>query len=187
MYKIDLILENLNMVSRTNIIEESSNETVQKEYEMVQLFISEATDMLNNGLIDNTQNLFLENMNLIFESYGQHEYNDAPDDHSGLGIAAGLASLGAIGYAGARNYLPAKQFINRKVDEFKNSETNASFKEIGKDLGQAKEAVVKKYNQFQASPTRERMGEFGQNVVNNTVNNARAFNQYVRNKAKSIF
>lgn len=162
MSKIYLVLENLNIQARYKLLEESSTHS-QQELNLTNFFISETTDILRSGLISEVQKQFVNNLNFILE-------NEAPEDDNGHPIL-GLASLGVAGAIGAANYKNAKDGITNKYNQFKNSDTNASFKEIGQDIkkgyniasnnfktiikpkveagyNRAKESVSNQYNKF---------------------------------------
>ena len=125
MSKIYLVLENLNIQARYKLLEESSTQS-QQELALTNFFISETTDILKSGLLLEVQNQFINNLNIIIE-------NEAPEDDNGNPIL-GLASLGVAGAIGAANYKNAKEGITSRYNQFKNSDTNASFREIRQDV-----------------------------------------------------
>ena len=125
MSKIYLVLENLNIQARYKLLEESSTQS-QQELALTNFFISETTDILKSGLLLEVQNQFINNLNIIIE-------NEAPEDDNGNPIL-GLASLGVAGAIGAANYKNAKEGITSRYNQFKNSDTNASFRELRQDV-----------------------------------------------------
>ena len=134
--QILLVLENLSLNARLNLLEESSSEQSQNDLAMTNFFITETTGMIRDGLIPEIQEQFVNNLNAIFESE-----NEIPDQHNMAQDIVGAAATGAIGLGLASKYRPAKIAVKKAYSDFKKSPANKSFKTLAKDTTKAAKFV----------------------------------------------
>ena len=144
--QILLVLENISLSAKLRLLEESSQSPEQSQHnlDMVNFFITETTSMIQNGLILEVHDKFVNNLNYIIESEGA-ELED--DSWSTTGRVLGSGALMATGAGILSKYKPAKDLITKNYNNFQQSDANQSFKEFSQDAKKAYNFTKDKFNQ----------------------------------------
>lgn len=144
--QILLVLENISLSAKLRLLEESSQSPEQSQHnlDMVNFFITETTSMIQNGLILEVHDKFVNNLNYIIESEGAEPEDDS---WSTTGRILGSGALMATGAGILSQYKPTKDLIVKNYNNFQQSDANQSFKEFGQDAKKAYNFTKDKFNQ----------------------------------------